>query len=369
MLFRSLFETESSFTNFQRWVGSDGRRLDLHPRVFLPLSAGGYFTLTPFVGGRGTFYDIRVVDGRLTRDGGIQVEVTRDDPFVRALAEWGSDLEARAVRIFDVGGVGGISTLQHLIEPRANITEIRGVNKRQTPQWDPGGGLVNPLGAPLADVGIDRIGTISRLTYSLTNRLNAKTVAGVGEQAVKWELMRFSLGQTYDLTRDEGFEPLGVPPRKPSKRFGDLAGEVILQPNSLFRFRGDARYDVYGDGLQNVNGDISATLWDVTALAGGRFDDRAKIEFIKGEILAKISRYLDLRGSTQYDISSGTALETRVGMDIHCQCATISLGYIRREGVGLARNENAFHISVSLLGVGQVGSSTSFTPTTSGSSK
>ncbi len=359
-----LFETESSFTNFQRWVGSDGRRLDLHPRLFLPLSAAGYFTVTPFVGGRGTFYDIRVVDGRLTRDGGIPVEVTRDEPFVRSLAEWGGDLEGRAVRVFDVGGVGGISALRHLIEPRVNFTEIRGVNKRQTPQWDPGGGLVNPLGAPLADVGIDRIGSITRLTYSLTNRLNAKTVAGAGEQATKWELMRFSLGQTYDLTRDEAFQPLGAPPRKPSRRFGDVVGEVILQPNSSFRFRADARHDVYGDGLLNVNSDVSATLWDVTATAGTRFDDRANIDFVRGEVLAKLSRYLDVRGSTNYDVKNGVMVETRLGADIHCQCAAISLDYINRAAKGgLGTSENEFHISVNLLGLGQVGTRGSASPT------
>ncbi|KRT71335.1 MAG: organic solvent tolerance protein, LPS-assembly protein [Candidatus Rokubacteria bacterium CSP1-6] len=340
-----LFETEASFTNFVRDVGSDGRRLDLHPRVFLPISVDGYFTVTPFVGGRATYYDTRVIGNRLTLNGRIPVEETRDASFVRALGEVGADLEARAMRIYDVGGAAGISRLQHLIEPRVNITEIQGVNDKGLPRWDPGGGLVNPLAAPLADIGVDRFGRISRLTYSLTNRLNAKTVAGPGQEAVRWELVRFSLAQTYDL-----------PPNKHSERFGDLAGDLLIEPNQHFRFRGDARYDVYGRGIQSVNSDISAMFWDVTATAGTRFDDRANVEFVRGEILAKLSRYLDVRASTNYDIKAGTNVESRVGVDVHCQCAAISVTYINRGAKGVGRSEDEVNFSVNLLGVGQVGS-------------
>lgn len=335
-----LYETESSFVNFVRDVGPGGRRLDVHPRLLLPLSVGGYFTLTPFVGGRATYYDTRVIGHRLTRDGGIDVEVTGDDSFVRGLGEVGVDLEARATRLYDVGGTAGISRLQHLIEPRVNVTEIQGVNQKGVPQFDPGGRVVNPLVAPLADLGIDRLGRISRLTYSLTNRLNAKTVAGAGQEAVRWELVRFALGQTYDL-----------PPNKESERFGDLVGDLIVQPNRVFRFRGDARYDVHGRGVQAVNSDIAATIRDVTATAGTRFDDRADIEFVKGEVQAKLSRYMDVRGATNWDVRSGTVVESRFGVDISCQCASISLEYINR-----ARNEDEFRFSVNLLGLGQVGS-------------
>ena len=281
-----------------------------------------------------------MIANRLTRDGAIPVEETRDASFVRGLGELGADLEARETRVYDVGGTAGISRLQHLIEPRVNVTEIRGVNQKDIPQWDAGGGVVNPLAAPLADLGVDRIGRISRLTYSLTNRLDAKTVAGTGQEAVWWELLRFSLGQTYDL-----------PPNKGEERFGDLTGDLILQPNQYFRFRGDARYDVYGRGIQSVNSDISATLWDVTATAGTRFDDKANLEFVKGQVQAKVSRYLDVRAATNWDVRTGTNVESRFGLEIHCQCASITLEYVSRE-----KNEDEFRFSVNLLGLGQVGS-------------
>lgn len=338
-----LYELQSGYTNFVRDVGSEGQRAYLHPRVSLPLSAGGFFTLTPFVGGSGTFYDKTVV-GSTVSSGGVPVEVTEDTPRTRALGEAGADLEARASRVFDAGGALGISRLQHLIEPRVNYTFIDGVNKSKLPQWEPGGGVVNPLGVPLAELGIDRIPKLSRFTYSLTNRLNAKPEAGGGQEAVRWELIRFALGQTYDF-----FPPFG------GKPFGNVTGELTVQPNQYFRFRGNAGYDVYGQGFQSVNTDVSAMIRDVTATAGTRFDHSAKIEFVTGQIQAKLTRNLDAHSSINYDVQSGTPVEMRFGLDVLCQCASITLEYVRREGSGLARNEDEFHFSVNLLGLGRVG--------------
>ncbi len=342
-----LYDLESSYTNFVRDVGSDGQRIDFHPRLFLPIPVGGYFTVTPFLGERETFYSKRVIGWRETRDGGIVVEETKDQSFVRSQIEWGADLEARASRVYDMGGTWGMSGLQHLIEPRINVTEIRGENQRGTPQWDPGSGSVGALSAPLADLGVDRIARISRLTYSLTNRLNGKTVAGEGQQPVRWELLRFVLAQTYDL-----------PPNDTSKQLGNLTGDLIVQPNQFFRLRGDSAYNVYGRGFQSLNTDISGTYQDVTVTTGTRFDNQAKIEFVTGGVQAKLTRYLAAHGSTHWDVRSGRLVESRVGADFLCQCATVSIELVDRSGVGLGRNEQEVRFSVNLLGLGQVGTKT-----------
>jgi lipopolysaccharide assembly outer membrane protein LptD (OstA) len=112
---------------------------------------------------------------------------------------------------------------------------------------------------------------------------------------------------------------------------------------------------VYGEGFQSVNTDVSATIRDVTATAGTRFDHAAKIEFVTGQIEAKFTRNLNAHSSIHYDVQSGTPVEMRFGLDVLCQCASITLEYVRRQGVGLARNEDEVHFSVNLLGLGRVG--------------
>lgn len=334
-----LYETEASFVNFVRDVGSDGQRLDLHPRVYLPISVGGIFTITPFVGGRGTYYDKRVVGTRLTSDGQA-VEVTEDTSRIRALAELGVDAETRVSRVFDMGGTGGIGRLQHLIEPRVNITEVRGVNQNGLPQFDSGEGIVNATAPPLSQLGIDNIGRISRLTYSVTNRLNAKSVAGQGQEGVRWELLRFVLAQTYDLPPD----------KSSSERLGDLVGQMIVQPNRVFSLRGDTSYNFHGRGFETFNTDVAASIRDITATVGTRFNDRERVDFVRGQIQAKVSRYLDVRGGTNWDARSGTVVESRFGVDFHFQCWGIVLEYVDR-----ARNETEFRFGVNLLGLGAVG--------------
>ena len=165
-----------------------------------------------------------------------------------------------------------------------------------------------------------------------------------GQEAVPWEMVRFALGQTYDF-----FPPFG------GKPFGNVTGELTLQPNQHLRFRGNAGLDVYGQGFQSVNTDVSAMIQDVTATAGTRFDHSAKIEFVTGQIQAKLTRNLNAHGSINYDVQSGTPVEMRFGLDVLCQCASITVEYVRREGSGLARNENEVHFSVNLLGLGRLG--------------
>src|SRR5262249_22024644 len=148
-----LYEVESSFTNFLRWVGASGVRADIHPRVSLPVPVAGLFTVTPFGGWRATYYNNRVV-GTSVRDG-VTVEDPVHDALLRLQLEGGFDVESRASRVFQLDGAGGLAALQHVIEPRLQVLEIGGANQGENPQFDP---------------AIDKIGRVSTLTYSLINR-------------------------------------------------------------------------------------------------------------------------------------------------------------------------------------------------------
>ena len=101
-----LYETTASFVNFIRDVGPDGVRADFHPRLLMPLPVAGLFTVTPFAGGRLTYYDERVVGQRLTRVGGFLVEESVHDPRVRRQVEWGVEAESRVSRVYTTRAAG-----------------------------------------------------------------------------------------------------------------------------------------------------------------------------------------------------------------------------------------------------------------------
>ena len=340
-----LYEGQASFTNFIRTVGASGIRADFHPRLYLPIPVAGLFTLTPYAGGRLTLYNREVV-GQSTSNGAaidndpVSVEDTRNTLRLRQQEEFGLLVESRASRVYNLAGTGSIAALQHVIEPRANFIEIRGINQKANPQYEPGGGPSTGIDPGYeARTGIDAINKANEVTYSITNRLNARTTSGANEEAVRWELAHMTLSQTYNF--------LHV-----SEPFKDLMGEAMVQPNEHFRVSANARYNVYNLGLRDANGAFSVIFNDFSASVGPRFNEQQGFRFIQSAATARISRFVDAKTSSAWDVTAGRATEVRGGVDIHFDCWAILSEYIYRFG-----QDNEFRMSVNLLGVGQAATS------------
>ncbi len=318
-----LYQTDASFTNFYRAVGDGGARLDVHPLAFYPISVGGLFTLTPYGGGRLTFYNQRAVGQSMTD--GVWVEDTIYDPHVRRQVEAGVEAETRASRIFQLDGWGGLAALQHLIQPSAVFRFIRGLDQKANPQYDP---------------AIDNIGRVTQITYTLTNRLNAKTVPGDTGEAVRWEAVRFALVETFDIDR-------AIVNNQP---FRDLFGLLIVDPNTLFRFRVDAQYNMYGLGLRVANADLTARYRDFSVTLGSRYDNINGSNFVVGQATMAILHNLDGHVGTSWDVREGVLVEQRFGIDWRFQCFAVTAEYVFRHSGG-----SDFRFSINLLGVGQTG--------------
>lgn len=342
-----LYQVSASATHFVRDVGSDGTRVDLHPRLAYPLSAAGYFTVTPFVGGRLTGYDRTVVGHRVTRAEGHAVEVTEDEVRLRRLWEVGSDLEARATRVWDLGGAGGLQALVHAIEPRLSYIRLGGRNIARLPNW-------TEL--------IDRIPEASWLEYSVTNRLRGRTVAPAGTEASRLELVRFLVAHAWDIQNE---------------RPGNLVGDLILQPTERLRLRSDLAYNLDRGAVETATTDLAVDLRRVGASAGTRYTrqpalgvpafvqvpgtwnqgvelpERASVSFLQGSASAELWRNLTARASTNFDLRTDRLVENRFALDFRFQCWAFTVEYIdrsREEGQSSAEDE--FRFALNLLGIG-----------------
>jgi LPS-assembly protein len=335
-----LYETTASFVNFIRDVGPDGVRADFHPRLLMPVPVAGLLTVTPFAGGRLTYYDERVVGQRVTRVGALSVEESVSDPRVRRQVEWGVEAESRVSRVYTRDGGGGVAAYQHVIEPRVKIIQIRGVDQKDYPQYDPGASTATGVDPGYERrVGIDRLGKANEITYYLTNSLNAKTVAGPDQQPVRWEMVRFTLSQTFKM--DPVSEPLK-----------DVYGDLTYSPNQRIGFHADARYNVYDLGLREANADIRVVYPRFAVALGPRFNEQGHSRYAKAEALVKVLNNVDVRGATAWDVLRGRAIENRVGIDWRFSCWSVMAEYVNRHG-----DENEFRISINLLGLGQLGTS------------
>src|SRR5260370_39234290 len=90
-------------------------------------------------------------------------------------------------RVYATDGTAGIAALQHSIEPRATLIEIRGLDQKAMPTYDPGystGTGIDP-GYERAH-GIDRLGKANEVTYQVADRPKTKSLAGPEQQEVRW---------------------------------------------------------------------------------------------------------------------------------------------------------------------------------------
>lgn len=335
-----LYETNASFVNFFRYLGPGGIRADFHPRLLRPIPVAGLFTVTPFVGGRLTYYDQRLVGQHISRQAGVTVEDTVSDSRVRRQAEWGVEAESRISRVYTTDGGGSVAAYQHVIEPRVKLIEIRGLDQKDYPKYDPGFGSATGIDPGYERrVGIDQLGKANEVTYYLTNSLNAKTVSGPGQEPVRWEMVRFTLSQTYNMN------PVSEP-------FKDAYADLTFSPNQRIGFHADARYNVYGLGLREANADIRLTYPRFVAAVGPRFNEQGNSEYLKAEAWVRVLNNFDVRALSAWDVLKGTAIENRVGIDWRFSCWSILAEYVNRHG-----DENEFRVSINLLGIGQLGTS------------
>src|SRR5574341_142468 len=341
-----LYQVDAGFVNFYRELGSDGTRVDLRPRVSRPIPLAGYATLTPFVGGRLTAYSRTVTDVGTSREG-VVIEHTRAEERVRPLGEIGVDAETRLARAYQWGGASGLASVLHSIEPRTHYVRIFGKNFYSLPIW------TEP---------VDRLPAAAWLEYSVTNRLRGRTVNPVGTEAVRLDLVRLVVGQARDIGND---------------RWGNLAGDLIVQPNNVLRFRSDVSYSVERGVFEALTTDLAVILPRLTANVGTRYDrrqafvpdfvelpgtynpggevpDRASVNFLQGGLSADLVRNLTARASTNWDLRSDTFVESRLGVSVKFQCWALLVEYVRRDQEAASRSgENELRFSVNLLGVGE----------------
>src|SRR5262249_30976798 len=181
---------------------------------------------------------------------------------------------------------------------------------------------------------IDVIPRTSLLTYSVINRIRLRTAAPEGTEAARWEFVRFTLGQTYNFGAE-------------THPFGNLAGELIVDPNRIVRFRGDPSMNVYGDGFQTGTTDVSVRLPALLASVGTRFDKTNKTNFLQGSVTADVARWATVHALTNWDLHSDTFVENRVGVDFKWQCWAVSVEYVRRN-----QREDEVRFAINLLGMG-----------------
>ncbi len=306
---------ESSFVNFERQEGIEGQRVDVHPRLSLPMNPGGYVEITPSIAPRGTFYwDKRNVEGhyqdRFIYDARVDITTT----FVK-VASFGSDGD-------------GLEKMRHTVRPRLTYTYTPDVAQDNLPSFD----------------AVDRIAHKSEVAYSLNSILTGRFNSGKSRSYR--DFIYFDISQSYDVVEATRKVTGPADTRRP---FSDIKGEVIIDPSERFNFTAKGRYDVYDGVMEDY--DTSVALRD---RRGDRLDVSYRFikdstEFIDVAAGIQVASPLNLYYRNRFSLDGSKSIETAYGLEYIHQCWSANFTYTRK------LDENIVLLTFDLLGLGNVG--------------
>ncbi|WP_022661270.1 LPS-assembly protein LptD [Paucidesulfovibrio longus] len=243
------FEGQAKYDYFQREKGTTGQRLELRPRLSLPLHTDAV-TVIPYVGARSAFYSVDKweTDGNTTLANG-QVEgnnTSEDENPMNLTVEAGVSLFSEVYKTYslesdalaltkDNVGHERWTDVKHSLVPRIDYSYV----PRKTGQSD----------LPYYDER-DRVFGEDLVTYSLTNVFDRKreyvTLGPDGETPTLandyLDFARVRVSQSYDRLEASRKDELDEYERRP---FSDIMAEVSLQPFAGWELTSKSWYSPY----------------------------------------------------------------------------------------------------------------------------
>ena len=232
------WDLDSAYVNLYREVGDTAQRVDVYPRVYLPMNLGHYLSFEPSAGIRETFW-------YENKERPIQGE---DDTFHRHMWDVEADLSSEVYQIFRLDHEV-VQAVKNTMRPRAVYTYVSDEDQDDLPFFD----------------GVDRIGDINEVTYSLTSTFTSKSVSdrlrksaqlfqpNLADATIYNQFARFKIEQTYDFNyEDTGFGEEGP--------FSPIYAELNLSPFRYFSMRGEIYQSLYKNHMDAYN--VAANLAD-----------------------------------------------------------------------------------------------------------
>jgi len=290
-----------------------GGRIDLYPRLSVPLKLLDIVRFEPWIGYRETIY--------FPEDD--PTGVVHDEVTSREMYDVGASLATTISRVFLLQG-GKVQGLKHIIEPKVIYTYSPGVNQSHNPDFTRGrNSNVIQTDNPRFNDSIDSITRQNTITWMLTNYLIGKEVGADGEVAYP-EYLYLKIYQSYNF----------FPHLSSEERISNLAAEARIAPFTWLAGTMDLEYnphhnrlDVLNAGVQfaDTRGDKLGVQYRFTKSFDVSPGVVAGVEEINGELGIRIINPLDLYFAYRHNLRDKVRIETVYGLDYRHQCWEVSL--------------------------------------------
>lgn len=303
---------DSSFVNFSRKLGVTGARLDIHPRLSLPLNPGGYFDLTPSFSPRATFY------------------MANEDPrgrfSDRYLYEATVDLTTTFVRVFDAG-FENLKALRHTVRPKLTYSYVPEAVQSDLPQFD----------------AVDSIGSANGVTYSINSTVTGKII----EDGVKryHDYFYLDISQSFNINEATRKLVSATDRRRP---FSNVTGEVRFAPSRWAGLAAKGNYNFYNHWFDSYDAELNAEDSRGDSLRVTERFIRDTTKYLEAAARVRIMKPLDFTYLTRYSFDQQKSLESVWGLEYTHQCWSAVLTYTER------LEEKIVFLTFSLEGLGKV---------------
>jgi LPS-assembly protein len=320
----------SSYNYFYRRDGDSGHRVDLLPRVYLPLRWGSYLSVEPSVGYRQTLWYLDPDPAFGTTDD--------DDYFDRGIFDARLELTTDLFRVYDWGGKE-IDRIKHTLQPQITYEYVDEVDQDDLPRFD----------------ALDRIDNRSLITYGFTNFFTYRRVVADDDAPADsppsyryHQFCRLKFSQGYDIDEANRND---LAPGEKRRPFLPIVGELDVRLAPFLTVDADAGWNVYDDRFDF--GNIAARITDKrrdSLFVEYRFA-RDDIESIYSDLQIELVRGLAAGIEYERNIFSGETLLTAVRGIFRSQCWGVEVRFVDEP------NDDKIEFAVSLTGLGEVGTS------------
>ena len=336
----SYFDLNSEYTYFFREDGTKGHRIDIHPRIYLPLQYKHYFTFEPSIGMRETAWRIDEDETTSTQ---------KDQKLHRDLYDITLDLSTELFHIYRMNGKK-VDKIKHSIRPQIVYDFVPN---------DPDLALY-----PYFDEEIDRIEKKNLVTYSITNTFTSKSKKHTKEKGksqkteynelsdIYREFCRFKLEQNYNINEAKEDNPANWANNIDKRPFSPIYGELELVLNNYFSMQADAEWSQYESDFLSHN--FAINILDKRGdnlFVEYRYTEEESIKSLYTDFSVKISDRLSAYSSYERNIYDKKTLKSSLGFLYNAQCWSIELGYTHEE------NDRRYTFMINLYGLGGFGSS------------
>lgn len=307
-----VYSFSAAATNFDSNINDHGQRVQISPRLMLPLSGSQYFYGNVWGG-----YNQRFYSGDAVRNNGVENSAGQFD----AGARFGSDF----ARVY-ASPFSGFSRFRHLISPELTYTASGKSSQQTVPFFDYDD---RPVHGSLLDLSFVNI---------ITGRVNK-------ELPEYRDLLRLNISQGYQLSGErrelETLVDYG-------RRFTDTKLDIELFPLQDWRLFSVTRVSPYNGNVTNATIGAEAGEPKGTRATVDYNHAEGRLDYLQGGLTYADFKPYTFVASGRYSFDKGGFLETLYSIEYKHQCWSVILAY--RDRV----DDKTFSFTFNLSGLGNI---------------